>query len=458
MNILDLLRQPEGKTLEFKRDLSSPRNILRTIVAFANSAGGTIVIGVEDKSRAMRGVDDVAGAEERLVNMIVDSIAPRLVPSVRTDVHDGNDLLIVRVPTGGSPPYRLASEGEPEGVYVRIGSTNRHVDQAYVRELARFSSGVSFDSEPMQAHGPETLDIDAIAARFAGVRPIGPAEVATLRLVTGDAENRFATVGGTLLFGRQREFDFPDACIWAARFKGASRTTFVDAKEFSGPLIDQIDLAMQFVERNTSLRYIIQSLRRENRWEFPLDAIREAITNAVLHADYSRSSGPIRVAIYDDRIEIENPGMLVPGLSIDDVVSGGSWTRNRVISRVFRELHLVELWGSGVGRMIDTCRAAGLPDPQFEEIALHFRVTIRNSHEREPALDAMDATILESLKGTDGLSTSEIAELVGRTPRSVRTRVARLIELGLLTELSSGPNDPHRKFFAAEDRAAYRAR
>ncbi len=458
MDIASILTQPEGKTLEFKRDLSSPRNILRTVCAFANSAGGTLVMGVSDADRIVVGVEDSLDAEERLANIISDGIAPRLALDVATVAWKDTALLVVRTGFGASPPYRVVAEGERDGAYVRIGSSNRHVDDAYLRELARSGSGRSFDSEPMPGRDPGSLDTEAIASRFSGIRVIGPAELVSLRLVTGEVGHESATVGGTLLFGREREYDFPDACIWAARFKGTTKGHFIDAKDFTGPLIDQIDMALEFIERHTTLRWEIHATRRENWWEYPMDALREAVTNAVVHADFSRTDSPIRVAVYDDRIEIENPGMLVPGLTIEDMLAGGSRTRNRVIARVFKEAGLIEQWGSGVRRMIDSCRGAGLPDPEFEEIALHFRVTIRNSRGLTPKLEPMDAKLIELLRGTDGLSTSALAALVGRTPRSVRTRVARLVESGLLTEMSSSPNDPHRRYFAAEERAPYRTR
>jgi len=125
---------------------------------------------------------------------------------------------------------------------------------------------------------------------------------------------------------------------------------------------------MRFVQKHMSRETVIGPVRHADRWTMPLVALREAIVNAIVHADYAQSGAPIRVAVFDDRIEIENPGLLPLGLTIEDIQKGVSKLRNRVIGRVFHELGLIEQWGSGIQRMTAACREAGLPTPVFEEI------------------------------------------------------------------------------------------
>jgi predicted HTH transcriptional regulator len=136
-----LITKPEGKTLEFKRDISSPRNILKTLVAFANTAGGRLIIGVEDDSKAVLGVENPLDEEERLCSLIADNIEPRLVPNVEMVSFEDKTLLIVEVYPSGSRPHWLKKEGAEEGVYVRLGSTNRKADRELIAELKR---GVDF--------------------------------------------------------------------------------------------------------------------------------------------------------------------------------------------------------------------------------------------------------------------------------------------------------------------------
>jgi predicted HTH transcriptional regulator len=456
MDIRALLRGTEGKTLEFKRDLSSPRNIVRTVVAFANSAGGSLVIGVEDGSRTVVGVTDALDQEERLASILSDSISPRLVPDIEIVAWRNLQMLAVSIYPGPSRPYRVSAEGA-DGVYVRVGSTNRRADAALAAELGRSARGEGFDEQPFPEATADGIDLASAAQDFEGIRRIGKRDLETLRLLVRHQGHLVPSAGGVLLYGSDRSDHFPDAGFRAARFKGTDRTSIIDTKDFSAaPLPVQVELVMEFVQRHVVERLAIDGVRNESWWEYPLVAVREAVTNAAVHADYSQSGSPLRLSIFDDRIEIENPGLLVPGLAVPDLFTGVSRLRNRVIGRVFRELRMIEQWGSGIQRMVRACREAGLPEPRFEEVGTHFRVTLYSGRaDAKPVLDEVDERLIEALRADDGLATSELAELVDRTPRAVRTRLARLVELGLVVELGSGPTDPHRRYYAAEERGRY---
>lgn len=173
--------------------------------------------------------------------------------------------------------------------------------------------------------------------------------------------------------------------------------------------------------------------------------------NAVVHTDYSQRGAPIRISIFDDRMEIENPGLLPFGLSLEDLPFGVSKLRNRVLGRVFHELGLVEQWGSGVQRMISACRDDGLAAPVWEEVGFRVRVTLRSGVVRPAKLDPKDRTILDLLKGGGGHGTRDIADAIGLTTRSTRTRLARLVKRGLVREVGTGPNDPRRRYLIAVD-------
>ena len=171
-----------------------------------------------------------------------------------------------------------------------------------------------------------------------------------------------------------------------------------------------------------------------------------------MHADYAQRGAPIRIALFDDRLEIENPGLLPFGLTIDDLARGVSKLRNRVMGRVFRELGFVEQWGSGAQRMMAACRESGLPPPRWEEIGTRLRVTLRLKTDDAPVGDdPKDSAILDTLSDGDGKSTREIADAVGVSTRTVRKRLVRLVEIGRVREIGSGPNDPKRRYFKALD-------
>ena len=455
MDIKTIIARPEGKQLEFKRDLSGRRNVLRTLCAFVNTAGGTIVFGVED-SGTVTGIADAIDFEARLASIVSDGITPCVVPEIDIVAWRGAQLVAVTVYPGPSRPYHVSALGPDAGAFVRVGSTNRVADAELRAELARVVRGESYDEVPLPKLDVSAVDMAAAVAAFAPARRFGGQEARTLGIMASVGERVVPTVGGVLLFGVDRLATFPDAWLQAGRFRGATKTHIADSIDIVATLPGTVDQTLAFVKRSMSLEMRVEGTRRSEHWQFPLVAVREAVINAVVHADYSQKGAPIRVAVYDDRLEIENPGLLVPGLTVDDVVSGVSRLRNRVIGRVFRELGLIEQWGSGIGRMIGACRDAGLPDPTFEEIGGRFRVTIYSEQTAKPRLDDTDSAIVAAIGLVPGgLSTSQVADTIGRSGRTARTRLKQLATLGIVVELGTSPNDPQRRYLLAEDRAKY---
>jgi len=449
MNLLDLLKRREGKTLEFKRDLSSPPGVMKVIVAFANTAGGTLLIGVEDKTRNVRGVAGPLEMEERLANLISESIAPRIVPEIELLPYRRTHVLAVQVHPSSSRPHYLQREGPEKGTYVRVGSTNRQADAELIAEMRRFARGEAFDELPVPELDSEAIDFRAASESFRSVRKLRRSDLETLRLLTSHQGRRVPTVGGVLLFGRARERVFPDAWIQAGRFDGTDRRKIEDRVEIHSLPIKAIEETVAFVEKHSLHGAEIGRVRRRDTWNLPPIAVREAIVNAVAHADYSQRGAPIRIAIFDDRLEIENPGLLPFGLTVEDLLRGISKLRNRVVGRVFHALGLVEHWGSGIQRMIAACKDGGLPDPLFEEIGTRFRVTISTMGVRPAVLDDTEQGILAVLEDGEGHLTSEIAKSIGLTSRATRTRLAKLVERGLVREIGTGPQDPRRRYFKA---------
>jgi ATP-dependent DNA helicase RecG len=204
VDLVALLRQPEGKTLEYKRELSSPDGALRTIVAFANTAGGVLLIGVEDATRNVRGVRLPLDLEERLASLISDSIVPRLLPDIEILPWRRTHVLAVQVDPSSARPHHLRREGPEHGVYVRVGSTNRHADRALIEELGRFGRGEAYDEQAIPELDSEALDFRAASESFASVRRLKRKDLETLRLVTRHQGRQVPTVGGVLLFGKTR--------------------------------------------------------------------------------------------------------------------------------------------------------------------------------------------------------------------------------------------------------------
>lgn len=451
MDLVDLLKRPEGKTLEFKRDLSSPDGVLRTIIAFANTAGGTLLLGVEDTTRHVRGVAKPLAMEERLASLISDSIAPRLLPELEILPWRRTQVIAVQVYPSPNRPHFLKRAGFETGVYVRVGSTNRCADREMIEELRRFARGEAYDEQVMPEFDSEAIDFRAASESFASVRKLKRPDLETLRLIDKHQGRKAPTVGGLLLFGKDRERYFPDAWIQAGRFHGTDKTRITDSAEIRSYPVYAVAEAIAFVQKHALHGIEIGAVRRKERWNLPPAAVREAVINAVVHADYAQRGAPIRISIFNDRLEVENPGLLPFGLTVDDLRHGISKLRNRVIGRVFHELGLIEQWGSGIQRMTTACLEAGLAVPTLEEIGTHFRVTLFTARTRAPSLDKTDQTILDALTGDEGLSTQEVAAIISLSPRATRTRLFKLVERGLVREVGTSPQDPKRRYFRVGD-------
>ncbi|MEI8295589.1 MAG: ATP-binding protein [Alphaproteobacteria bacterium] len=178
----------------------------------------------------------------------------------------------------------------------------------------------------------------------------------------------------------------------------------------------------------------------------PKVALREAIINALVHTDYSLRGAPIRISIFDDRIEIENSALLPWGLTFEDMKSGVSKLRNPVVARVFNELGLIEQWGSGIRRMTTVCEKAGLSPPLFEEIGPRIRVTFYKSRIKQPDSDSVDKRILDLLTTHGTLSTQEITKTIGLSRRSIINRLAKLVAIGLVIEIANSSTDPKKRY------------
>ncbi len=448
MNLTRLLSQPEGKTLEFKRDLSSPENVLRTVVAFANTSGGTILIGIEDATLDVRGVSNPRDEEERLTNLISDLIKPQLLPDIELLRYREKVVLGVAIYPSPNRPHYLGDAPE-SGSYVRVGSTNRRADRELVEEMRRVSRGEGFDEQPLPELDSEAIDVDMFSELFSEYRRVSDRDLDILGILKFHQGRRVPSIGGMLLFGKNRLAHFPDAWIQAGRFAGFDRSHISDQIELKQPLPVAIEEAYRFIERHIASGVDISGLRGLPRWQIPPVAVREALINAVVHADYSQSGAPFRVSVFDDRLEIENPGLLPFGLTLDELPLGVSKLRNRVIGRVFYELKLIEQWGSGIGRMISACEQAGLPEPIWQELGTRFRVTMSMEQDSTPTRDTTDDPIYSVLSVRDGLRTSEIADASGLSVRATRFRLKKLVELGLVVRTGTSSTDPQAKYYVA---------
>lgn len=269
----------------------------------------------------------------------------------------------------------------------------------------------------------------------------------SLNLMIQHQSHYYPSYGAILLFGKERQRFFPDAIIRCGCFSGTTKSHIIDQQDIDCSLPIAVDRVVSFIERNTFHRSEIGRVHRVDIPQYPAIAIREAVINAIVHADYSVKGASIQVAIFADRLEITNPGTLPFGLSLAKALSGISQLRNRVIGHVFRELGLIERWGSGLSRIIDVCRESGIVTPKFEELDHYFRVTFY--YEVSGAIltkELWKQSMIEHLQRAEYITTKEAAVFWKVTEKTSSSRLKGMCGGGLIVEISTGLYDPKKKF------------
>jgi predicted HTH transcriptional regulator len=456
----ELLLQEEGKTLEFKESTRSLPGIIKTVIAFANTAGGTLVIGIEDRTKRVIGVENALDEEERLASALADNIAPLLIPTIEIQSYEDKECIVITVPYIPGP-YYLKNKGMEEGTFVRFASTNRVADSALIATLQLGHKKLSYDEQPDAQSKLVDLDAAYIEKLFFSLKPHVTGEaMENLGIITDRLGSKVPSIGGILLFGKNRLRHFPDAVIRCVRFKGISKAQIIDHATYDSYLPQAYEHAMHFITRNTRTEALFQGhtiSARIDQPEYPPVAVREALINAIVHADYAIPQSPILVAIFDDRLEISNPGGIPFGSTLERALAGSSRIRNRVLARVFRELKLIEQWGSGMQRIIATCAERSLMPPLFEDFTTEFKVTLYSGVEVRVPLLTEGKTIsydvgklIAFLQHNKQVSSKQAAELLGIASRNARAKLKKLLDAGVLVRVGSNKHDPNGSYLLAE--------
>jgi ATP-dependent DNA helicase RecG len=383
------IKKGEGKTIEFKRTLPDGNNIAKTVIAFSNMAGGKIIIGIEDKTAKVIGINDDEAMDfpDKISNIIHERCHPFILPEIYLVYINDAKVLVVEVFPGALKPYYLKNKGKRDGTYIRVGATNKKADMEMIMELERQKRNISFDEELDYELDEKSLDMEQLKSDFHGYtgRSMNHNDLLNLKILKEEHGKIYPTVGGLLLAGKTNYLEY--GRIKCARFKGTNMDIFIDQKEFTGPLYRQVEEAMKFAHIYIALSGKVEGLQRIDRYEVPLEVIREAIVNAVVHRDYSISGSDIKFAIFDNRIEVTSPGALPRSLEIEDIIAGRSEIRNKVIARFFKEIEFIEQWGNGIRKMFRLLRLDGLPEPQFRESGLFFKIIIYKKKRQQTTIE-----------------------------------------------------------------------
>lgn len=355
----------EGKNIEFKRQYTD--DIKYAVLAFANTEGGTLYIGINDDG-SVEGVENPDAVMLQVMNMIRDTIRPDITIAVdcSTELMENKHVVVLIIQRGVARPYYLANKGiRPAGVYVRQGASSVPASETAILQMIKESSGDVYE-EARSLN--QNLTFKEAEAYFAKKHlQFGDAQKRTLQLISADGT--YSNLGMLL----------SDQCISIIKlavFEGSKKTVFHDRKELSGSLFKQLEDAYAYINQFNYTRSEFPGLERVDTRDYPPEAVREALLNAVIHREYG-IGGPTLISIFDDRIEFVTIGGLVKGLSLADIKLGVSMLRNKNLANVFYRLHFIEAYGTGLLK-IDECYADCSVKPQLLATDNAFKIVLPN--------------------------------------------------------------------------------
>lgn len=434
-NLVDLISKGESELVEFKESFGE--KVLETLSSFSNSRGGTIFIGVTDTG-------EICGANvgkktlEDISNRIQESTDPRVQPFLSVVKHEKKSIIVIKVEAGSGSPVSVRGR-----YFRRSGRTNQRMSHEEIMQRMISSTGASWDSVLEFKSSLDNLDQGMIqrfvdAVKRSGRRPIPEQSsnyefLRKIGLIEGDVPTRAAL----LLFGKDPESYFSSAYIKMGRFR--STTLIVDDREVHGSLILQLDEVMNWFRERLETEFVISGKPdRDVVWEYPLGAIREAVTNLLCHRDYTGLAHS-QIRLYDDRVEFWNAGGLPPSLTPDLLLEDhDSMPRNRKIADAFFYAGYIERWGSGTTRMVEELRTARMPVPKFLSEPGKFRLTFykhpfSDDYLKRKEISKRQILAIEYVKKHGSISNAEYQEIASISKRTASRDLNELIRKGILS-------------------------
>lgn len=402
----------ESEVVELKAEVVG--DICKEVVAFANTKGGTLYIGVSNDGTVL-GIKNTDQVMLQLNNMIRDSIKPDVTMFVGYEPqHVGDkDIIAVTIQKGTDRPYYLGSKGlKPSGVYVRNGTSSDPATDTAIRRMIKETDGDSFES---MRSLEQNLSFDAAKKQFEKQNiPFDAAKMQTLGMISADGI--YSNVALLL----------SDQCpgtIKAATFSGEDKGSFQDRREFDGSLFQQMEELYSYLDLRNQTKATFDGLYRIDTRDYPEDALREAMLNSLVHRDYSFRASTL-VSVYADRIEFVSVGGLPTGIALDDIMLGLSVCRNPKLAAVFYRLQLIEAYGTGMPKIINAYTEKELK-PKIEVSSNAFKITLPNRN----ASANHTVTLVGTLKSEE----QQILDFIGSHGHIVRSDVDQLLEVSQAT-------------------------
>ena len=419
--------QFETENIEFKTQFTE--DIYKEIIAFANTDGGVIYIGIDDNGNAV-GIKNVDETYTRITNGIRDAIAPDVTMFIKYTIQD-NQVVRISVGEGSYKPYYLKSKGlKPSGVYVRQGTSAAQASPDQIRAMIKDSDGDVFETMRSME---QKLTFEEASSAFASYG-------------VDFSENKYRALGITLptenIF-TNLALILSDQCrhtVKIAVFADEANTQFRDSKEFAGSVFKQLDHAYEYLSLCNKTESSFKGLERIEKKDYPEVALREALLNAIVHRDYS-FSGSIIINVNDKQMEFISIGGLLPGLSPEDIKSGISQPRNNKLAEIFHRLRLIESYGTGIRRiysLYEKCPS----QPRIEVTPNTFKIILPNmnafSRETENSITPQMRVILDYIKENDGITDLQIQDLLGLKKTRTFNLAKQMREMELITSVGRG--------------------
>jgi ATP-dependent DNA helicase RecG len=437
---LDMKRIQAGESLttEFKREYTE--EIKKTVIAFANTTGGTLYIGINDDGSVtgMNNPDDVL---LQITNSVRSAIKPdiTLFVNCKTEKIGEAAVIVVTVQKGTACPYYLAGKGiRPEGVYVRQGTSSVPATETAILNMIKETDGEKY--EEVRSLNQDLTFIEA--ERFFKTKdiPFEQNQQKTLRLQTTDSV--YTNLG--LLLSDQSVHT-----IKLAVFEGLEKEIFKDRREFSGSLLKQLEEVYAFLDMYNRNHAKVKGLYREERRDYPEEALREVLLNALVHRDYAFSSSTL-ISIFDDRIEFVSVGGLPKGVSLEDIMLGLSIPRNENLANVFYRLHLIEAYGTGIPKIIRSY-ADCTTKPELQATGNAFKITLPNrnidnhkANSNKTSFTENDEKIIDMLNNQGEVVRKDI-ETALAISQAMAVRLLRgLVDKGVIKTIGGGKKTRYR--------------
>jgi len=447
----ELIKQGEGQTLDFKDPRIYPRSLAETLAAFAAADGGVALIGVANDGEII-GVSDF----DRLRDNVIYEAAsrshcdPQLQPIEieKIETKDGKLVVAVTVPADYETLHSVGGK-----FFLRVGTRDEALTPRELRRLVFSRGEVNFELLTEGRFDLEYIDKTLVEQfirqrqKSGRILDISKEELlANIGCLIKKGEQYRPTNAGMLLFCQEPQMFILQGEVMCVRFKGTDVIEYIDRKELRGPLSKIVDDADAFIRKHIKVGGRIIGFHRVDYPEYPVEAVREIVTNAVIHRDWSLVGQHIRIFMFDDRIEVHSPGKLMPGVDLEQLRKGVSHSvlRNPAIVEVFKDLGFIEKLGSGIPRALRLLKEHGLRKPEFLESGGEFVVTIYGpaeefmAHEGEDLLSTLNVrqrSLQEYFEKNERLTLAEYRRMHPKiSERTARYDIEDLVKKDILTK------------------------